>query len=189
MQSCVNRNPLTWKKKYSCISHGWNMIRGSYCHRTGYYKGFCIELIPKRCFCSLGGVPPSREHLEKTVLQRHSPRVSTLFLRIYSSGQAKDVRPTPGSSLSNHMAIPMLAGSIVPGLHTGFDSSDATVCGPFHILSFSFLRHKQVLQRWGFQNTAKDAEGTEKLRLVYPASQFNGSSNADLLKTMWNLER
>lgn len=73
------------------------MIRGSYCHRTGYYKVFCIELIPKRCLYSLGGVPPSREHLEKTVLQRHSLRSACIHIVsqdiFFRSGQRCPVNP------------------------------------------------------------------------------------------------
>lgn len=73
------------------------MIRGSYCHRTGYYKVFCIELIPKRCLYSLGGVPLSREHLEKTVLQRHSLRSACIHIVsqdiFFRSGQRCPVNP------------------------------------------------------------------------------------------------
>lgn len=144
---------------------------------------FCIEPIPKRCLYSLGGVPPSREHLEKTVLQRHSPlRVSPRCF----SGFIPQVRPKMSSQPQEALCqttwqfqcwlAALSQGLIAP--------TRPTVCGPCHILTFSFSRHKQVLQRQGFQNTAKDAEGTEQLERAFPASRFNCSSNADLLKMM-----
>lgn len=165
------------------------MIRGSYCHRTGYYKVFCIELIPKRWLYSLGGVSPKQSAFREDCLTKaFSVCIHVvsrdLFLR---SGQRCPANPrklsveSDGNSSAGWRHCPRPA--------PGFDSSDTTLYGPFHILSFSFSRHKQALQRWGFRNTTKDAEGTEKLKLAFLASQFNGSSNADLLKMMWNLER
>lgn len=169
------------------------MIRGSYLHRTGYYEVFCIELIPRWCLYSPGDVPPSREHLEKTALQRHSLRAFTLSLprmRIYSSGEAKDVQPAPGSSRSDQMGTPTLARwhCLRP------DGKPAHGVG--------WIRHNSLWNRFASSPVLSlctnkfskdgDFETFQRMQRAQRIQAFqfiNCSSNADLLKMIWNLER